>query len=79
MFPLSFLFDDYIECFIIGARFNASQDQDSVLVKLREPLSPTTPRTRFERDFGFSMSGLGFTPHRHEVRDRYIFTIIVDL
>ncbi|KAJ8656835.1 hypothetical protein O0I10_007432 [Lichtheimia ornata] len=50
------------------ARFNASQDQDSVLVKLREPLSPTTPRTRFERDFGFSMSGLGFTPHRHETQ-----------
>ncbi|KAI7887534.1 hypothetical protein K492DRAFT_1797 [Lichtheimia hyalospora FSU 10163] len=60
------------------ARFNASQDQDSVLVKLREPLSPTTPRTRFERDFGFSMSGLGFTPHRHEVRELYIFTMIVD-
>lgn len=65
-------FGALVECLfsysIIEARFNASQDQDSVLVKLREPLSPTTPRTRFERDFGFSMSGLGFTPHRHEVR-----------
>ncbi|KAI8138610.1 hypothetical protein BJV82DRAFT_290047 [Fennellomyces sp. T-0311] len=40
------------------------EEEDRVL-KVREPMSPTTPRTRFERDFGISLSGLGYTPHRH--------------
>ncbi|KAG2218259.1 hypothetical protein INT45_006260 [Circinella minor] len=40
------------------------EEEDRVL-KVRQPSSPTTPRTRFERDYGFSLSGFGYTPHRH--------------
>ncbi|KAI9274749.1 hypothetical protein BDA99DRAFT_556145 [Phascolomyces articulosus] len=40
------------------------EEEDRVL-KVRQPSSPTTPRTRFERDFGFLLSGFGYTPHRH--------------
>ncbi|KAI9318959.1 hypothetical protein BX666DRAFT_1408316 [Dichotomocladium elegans] len=48
------------------AAHNGSQEEDRVQIKIRQPLSPTTPRTRYERDYGFSLAGIGLTPHRNE-------------